>query len=117
MEIINQSLPVSEFLSSAAESLGLRQANDLRRSAQDITLAEVSRPGFVLTGFTEKYAHERIQILGGAEFTFLERLAPELLEDVSQMVVSEQDGHPGKKGVPALCNGIVDILEEEQFHQ
>lgn len=80
MEIINQSLSLSEFLSSAAESLGLRPANKPRRSAQDIVHAEVSRPGFVLTGFTEKYAHERIQILGGAEFTYLERLAPAKME-------------------------------------
>ena len=41
MEIINQSLPLSEFLSSAAESLGLKPANKHQRSAQDIKQAEV----------------------------------------------------------------------------
>jgi len=49
-------------------------------SAIDITVQEVSRPGFVLTGCTEKYQHPRIQILGGAEYSSLERLSPKEMD-------------------------------------
>ncbi len=74
MEVANQSLPVAQFLQEAAESLGLKRVGGSESSPKDITQQEVSRPGFVLTGFIEKYQAERIQILGGAESSYLERL-------------------------------------------
>ncbi len=77
MEVANQSLPVAQFLREAADSLGLRRVGQSESSSKDITQQEVSRPGFVLTGFTEKYQAERIQILGGAESSYLERLGRE----------------------------------------
>lgn len=88
MEIANHSLPVQQFIREAAESLGLELVGSHASSAVDITVQEVSRPGFVLTGFTEKYQSERVQILGGAEYSYLERLAPEAMaEAVSHLFV------------------------------
>ncbi len=74
MEIVNRSLPVERFFQEAADLLELEQIGDTVISATDITVPELNRPGFVLTGFTEKYQSKRVQILGGAEFSFLERL-------------------------------------------
>ncbi len=42
----------------------------------EITSPDVERPGLALTGFFEKYENSRIQILGRAEVTYLERLEP-----------------------------------------
>ncbi len=74
MEIVNRSLPVEKFFQEAAELLELQLGGESVVSATDITVPELNRPGFVLTGFTEKYQSKRVQILGGAEFSYLERL-------------------------------------------
>jgi HPr kinase/phosphorylase len=74
LEIVNRSLPVERFFQEAADLLELEQIGDSAISATDITVPELNRPGFVLTGFTEKYQSKRVQILGGAEFSYLERL-------------------------------------------
>jgi len=76
LEVVNQSLPVAQFIREVAESLELDVAGGRESSPKDITLQEISRPGFVLTGFTEKYQSDRIQVLGGAECSYLERLDP-----------------------------------------
>jgi HPr kinase/phosphorylase len=77
LEVVNQSLPVAQFIREAAESLGLSVVGKRETSLREITQQEVSRPGFVLTGFTDKYQSARIQIVGGSESSFLERLSPE----------------------------------------
>ena len=80
MEVVNQNFSVAQFLRDVADSLELKLAGHRDDSPVDIRMPEVSRPGFVLTGFTEKYQHERIQVLGGAEYSFLERLSAEDME-------------------------------------
>ena len=77
METNAQSLSVEQLLAATAEQLELSLATDSTDSPLAITVAETSRPGFVLTGFTEKYQNQRIQILGGAEYSYLESLSPE----------------------------------------
>jgi HPr kinase/phosphorylase len=74
VEIVNRSLPVEKLFHETAELLDLKLYSDSAVSATDITVPELNRPGFVLTGFTERYQAERVQILGGAEFSYLERL-------------------------------------------
>ena len=74
MEIVNRSLPVEKLFHETAELLDLKLYSDSAVSATDITVPELNRPGFVLTGFVERYQAERVQILGGAEFSYLERL-------------------------------------------
>jgi HPr kinase/phosphorylase len=74
VEIVNHSLAVEKLFHETAELLALKLYSDSAVSATDITVAELNRPGFVLTGFTERYQAKRVQILGGAEFSYLERL-------------------------------------------
>jgi HPr kinase/phosphorylase len=75
LEIINRSLSLETFLQDTAEFLELRRVTASESGPVEITVAEVSRPGFVLTGFIDKFQHRRIQILGGAEFSYLESLS------------------------------------------
>ena len=42
-----------------------------------ITNAETNRPGLALAGFTERFSHSRIQILGETELTYLNSLSVE----------------------------------------
>ena len=76
MELIKRSLSVAEFLDYTTELLGLSLAGKATGEDRQITISELSRPGFVLTGFTKKYQWRRIQVLGGAEFSYLEELGP-----------------------------------------
>ena len=88
MEIVNRSLPVEKFLQETHELLALELLSDSAVSDTDISVAELNRPGFVLTGFTQKYQSRRIQILGGAELSFIERLpAAELPEAIANLFV------------------------------
>ena len=41
----------------------------------DITTSDVSRPGLQLVGFVEYFDNRRIQIMGKAEFTYLEQFS------------------------------------------
>ncbi len=77
MEVVNRSLTVAEFLADTAETFGLRLVGTATGEDREITVPEISRPGFVLTGFTKKYQWRRIQVLGGSEFSYLEELTPE----------------------------------------
>ena len=70
MELVNRSLTVEQFLAETADMLGLRRVGTCTGAEREITVPEVSRPGFVLTGFTEKYQHRRIQVLGYTEPAF-----------------------------------------------
>jgi len=74
VEVVNRSLTVAQLLEESADLLDLNLVSDSVESAVEITVAEVSRPGFVLTGFIKKYQNRRIQILAGAEFSYLESL-------------------------------------------
>ena len=67
METANLSLSVEKLFQESAELLGLTLYNRSAVSATDITVAELNRPGFVLTGFTERYQAKRVQILGKAD--------------------------------------------------
>ncbi len=51
---------------------------------REIKRPELHRPGLALTGFLERFAHERVQILGETEMTYVNRLSPEALKDTSE---------------------------------
>ena len=49
-----------------------------------ISNPELHRPGLALTGFYERFANKRIQILGETEATYLSQLSEDRLKDVSK---------------------------------
>jgi HPr kinase/phosphorylase len=48
--------------------------------------AELHRPGLALTGFFERYASKRIQVLGETEMAYMSRLSPERLIEISEQI-------------------------------
>jgi HPr kinase/phosphorylase len=57
---------------------------------KEILTAELHRPGLALTGFTERFPHKRIQILGETEMAFLGQLSAERLVEVSELLFATE---------------------------
>ncbi|MDO5047360.1 MAG: HPr(Ser) kinase/phosphatase [Anaerococcus sp.] len=74
-EIMSTSCSMKVKLSKVVENLNLEiihKASDF----EDVELvsAEINRPGLQLTGYLEKFPHERIQVIGSVEYTYLTSL-------------------------------------------
>lgn len=70
-------LSVQNFFESKKETYVLTLLTDSSESRNDITVREVNRPGLCLAGHTKNFLHERIQVLGETEITFLGTMGPE----------------------------------------
>jgi HPr kinase/phosphorylase len=68
-------LTVDELLRAKKESLALELLTDGRGLVREITNPDISSPGLVLTGYSERFPSERVQVLGETEISFLESLA------------------------------------------
>lgn len=68
-------LTVDELLRAKKESLALELLTDGRGLVREITNPDISSPGLVLTGYSERFPSERVQVLGETEVSFLESLA------------------------------------------
>jgi len=83
------SLTVRSLLELRGESLRLRLATQdglaLDRAIEE---AEISSPGLALTGFTERFAGGRIQVLGETEISYLYSLGPEEQRRAVEAVLS-----------------------------
>lgn len=55
-----------------------------------ITLQDINRPALQLTGYLEHFAHERVQIIGYVEFTYLQHLSEEERHFAYERLVSSQ---------------------------
>ncbi|HEX8362772.1 MAG TPA: HPr(Ser) kinase/phosphatase, partial [Longimicrobium sp.] len=67
-------MTVDDLLSSKRESLALELLTDERGLTRPIKNPEISSPGLVLTGYSERFPSDRIQVLGETEISFLESL-------------------------------------------
>lgn len=70
-------MTVEELLRAKREPLALELLTDERGLAREIHTPDVSSPGLVLTGYTERFPSDRMQVLGETEVSFLESLDPE----------------------------------------
>lgn len=68
-------LTVSRLLQDKAKQFDLRLLSGARGIDNAITNSELNRPGLAFAGFLEVYVHDRIQILGNTEISYLERLS------------------------------------------
>ncbi len=71
------SLTVEELLRSKRDSLALELLTDERGVSRTIQGPEISSPGLVLTGYTDRFPAERMQVLGETEISFLHSLDPD----------------------------------------
>ena len=67
-------LTVDELLRTKKESLALELLTDGRGLVREILNPDISSPGLVLTGYSERFPSARVQVLGETEVSFLESL-------------------------------------------
>ena len=72
--MLNQPLTVERLIRIKKEPLLLELLTDERGLARVISGPDISSPGLVLTGFTERFPSERIQVLGETEVAYLNSL-------------------------------------------
>jgi HPr kinase/phosphorylase len=72
-----RTLTVESLLRTKRDTLALELLTDERGLAGIITGPDISSPGLVLTGFTERFPSERLQVLGETEVAFLSSLDEE----------------------------------------
>lgn len=72
--------PPSISLQSIVEEMGLMRVagGHLDLAAIPITTSEVNRPGLQLTGYTQHFSSDRLQIIGWTETAFLSGLDPQV---------------------------------------
>ena len=70
-------LTVGALLEQTRDLLELEQLGSADGLAREIPSSDASGPGMVLAGFTERFVHQRIQVLGETEVTYLRSLAPD----------------------------------------
>lgn len=69
-----ESLTVGRLLERRHEVLALELLTDERGLSRAVRRGDISSPGLVLTGFTERFPSDRIQVLGETEIAFLNSL-------------------------------------------
>ncbi len=67
-------LKVRDLFEEKGLIYGLKLLSEERGLDKVIPTKEIHRPGLALAGFTERFAHYRIQLLGETEITYLKRL-------------------------------------------
>ncbi len=83
------SLTVGELLELRGESLRLSPATKSDRGLQrTIGEAEISSPGLVLAGYTERFPSGRIQVLGETEVSYLFALSEDLQRHAVETLLS-----------------------------
>jgi len=71
---MGQNLTVEKLLLRKREMLSLELLTDGRGLSRVLKRPDISSPGLVLTGFTERFPADRIQVLGETEIAFLHSL-------------------------------------------
>ncbi|CAN5503177.1 HPr(Ser) kinase/phosphatase [soil metagenome] len=79
-----RALTVDELLRSKKGALALELLTHERGLSRLIPGPEISSPGLVLTGYTERFPSERIQVLGETEIAFLHSLPDERRQQALQ---------------------------------
>ena len=72
------------------EKLGLEELSNTSCKEMDINVTDINRPGMQFTGFYEYFAHERPQVIGKVEMTYLETLMPDRRQQVLEKYMSYQ---------------------------
>ncbi len=78
------SITVEKLYTSRTQDLELTLLNSEAGMKKVVGNPELHRPGLALTGFLERFASKRVQILGETELTYIRQLPPERLGEVSR---------------------------------
>jgi HPr kinase/phosphorylase len=72
-----KSYPVQDFFSRYEKELHLTLCTSPESLNSEITEPHLHRPGLAMSGYTDVYSHQRIQLIGTTEWSFLEAVGPE----------------------------------------
>lgn len=84
----DEGLTIDILLERKKSSLGLELLTDSRGVSRTIDRPDISSPGLVLTGFTERFPSDRIQVLGETEIAFLISLDDERRQGALDLFLS-----------------------------
>jgi HPr kinase/phosphorylase len=76
------SLSISELLDRRGRLLELEVVAGEEGLAREVRSADISSPGLVLAGFTERFPSGRLQVLGETEIMYLRSLDPDRRREV-----------------------------------
>jgi HPr kinase/phosphorylase len=79
---------VEQFFEDTREEFGFEALTSDLSSPIPITVEDIHRPAFVLSGFMEIFLHERIQIIGETEILYLNSLTPEQQHEATERLFS-----------------------------
>jgi len=79
---VSKRLTVGRLLELLRDTLQLELIGDDASLTREIVGGEVSSPGLVLAGYTERFPAQRIQVLGETEITYLNSLTSERRREV-----------------------------------
>ncbi len=116
--MFDKQLTVRQMVEEEGEELRLRVLNDQEHLARGVPQKNLHRPGLALAGFLELFTHDRIQVLGNTEITYLQSISEEKrrssLEalfklEIPCLVITNENEAPvplleiaSKAGVPVL---------------
>ncbi len=80
---------VEQFYKETYEEFDFEVLTSSLKSKLPITVPDIHRPAFALTGFMENYLHERIQILGETEIMYLRSCTPEQEQEAIKRLFSK----------------------------
>ncbi|OGS24020.1 MAG: HPr(Ser) kinase/phosphatase [Elusimicrobia bacterium RIFOXYB2_FULL_50_12] len=81
-------ITVGTFLQEKSEDLKLELITGVEGLPRLIKVSEINRPGLAFTGYMEHFPAERIQIIGLSEYSYLSSLAPEILTETLERILS-----------------------------
>jgi len=77
MDISPKQLSVRQFFEEEHGELRLTLLSDPMHLGREIPQKNLHRPGLALAGYLELFTHDRIQVLGNTEMSYLRSLSPE----------------------------------------
>ena len=86
--MLTQTLTVERLLQIKKEPLRLELLTDERGLSRVISGPDISSPGLVLAGFTDRFVSERIQVLGETEVAYLNSLSPARRHEALEILLS-----------------------------
>jgi len=79
-------LTVEKIYNDRKDFLDITLLNSDAGLKKKILSSEVHRPGLALTGFLERFSHQRTQVLGETEMTYLSRMNREMLIEAGERI-------------------------------
>ena len=108
-------LTIEQLINEKSEFLEIYVLNGGACLKKEIPNNQIFRPGLALAGFTDRFPHQRTQILGETEISYLHSLTPEELEiclkqffsyDIPLIIITKAQTPPNYLLIEAGANNV-----------